>query len=130
MRRKLKGGTSEGGTDRGLTLLELVVAVAVLSIGSIAAYRAMDQSGRAIGGALPRLLAQNAAQNRAEELRLLGPARAAALPASIESGPFVIALEVATETTAAGLVQAEIRATTAEGPGTFLVSFVPAEGAQ
>ena len=34
--------------DRGLTLLELVIAVAVLSIGTLAALRATDQSRLAL----------------------------------------------------------------------------------
>jgi len=121
MRRGLK--------DQGLTLLELVVAVAVLAIGSIAAFKAMDQSRHAIGGALPRLMAQIAAHNRAEELRLLGTVQARALPATVQMGPYAVTLSVTSETTAAGLTRADIHARTPEGPGAFLVTFLPPPGA-
>ena len=57
--------------SRGFTLLELALAILVLTLGSLAALRATDQSRLAIGGETPRLLARLAARNRAEELQLI-----------------------------------------------------------
>ncbi|WP_323783832.1 prepilin-type N-terminal cleavage/methylation domain-containing protein [Thalassovita sp.] len=116
MRRKLK-------RDTGLTLLELIIAIAVLAIGSIAAIRATDQSRIAIGGETPRLLARIAARNRAEELQLLGAA--AVLPATVVQGGRTIALNVATEPTAGGLVQATVTARTGTGEGAQLILYLP-----
>lgn len=120
MRRRLSARHS-----RGLTLLELVVAVLVLSIGAVAALRAMDQSRVALGGAMPRLMAQIAAHNRAEELRLLGPAEARALPAQVRMGGIPVTLSVVTEATASGLLRAEIAARSPDGPGAVMVTFLP-----
>ncbi len=123
MRRGVKGNR----TQRGLTLLELVVAVAVLSIGTLAAIRAVDQSRVGIGDAMPRILAQHAARNRAEELRFLG-AEAGALPASVAMGGHDFTLEVARQGTAAGLVRMDITARSAVGPGAVVVTVLPPPG--
>jgi len=124
MRRGLRSGRDQ----QGLTLLELVIAVAVLSLGAIATTRAMDQARLSLGGAMPRLLAQVAAQNRAEELRLLGVAGAGGLPAQVQMGPYPITVRVDSETTAGGLVQARIVARSPSGPGAVLLTFVPPQG--
>ena len=112
--RRLKPGHS----TRGLTLLELVVTIVVLAIGSLAAIRATDQSRVAIGGEMPRLLVRIAAHNRAEELQLFGPA-GGALPRQVQMGPFQMELSVRKETTAGGLIKATVtaRADTGEGAG-------------
>lgn len=112
--------------DRGLTLLELVVAVAVLSIGLMAALRATDQSRIALGQAAPRRIAELAAENRAEELRLYGPGRA--LPARVQLGGAEIVLETRTRTTAAGLVEATVTARHPDGVGAVLVAVLPGAG--
>ena len=57
---------------RGLTLLELVIAVFILSLGSLAAIRATDQSRLAIGGEPSRIMAMIVARNRVQELQLYG----------------------------------------------------------
>lgn len=113
--------------DQGLTLVELAVAVLVLSIGSIAALRAADQSRLAIGGAEDRLLAQIAAHNRAEMLRLLPRTDHARLPAVVEMGGQQITLETETETTAGGLIEARVRARAPRGPGALYVVYLPVE---
>lgn len=114
--------------SRGLTLLELVVAVLVLAIGSLAALQAVDQSRRAIGGAMPRMLAQLVAQNRAEALRLAGLPSGLSLPSQVQMGPYRYQLTVRTKATASGLIEVEIHAVSSAGPGALLVSFLaPAE---
>lgn len=126
MRRQLRRDPKQQERgQQGLTLLELVIAVAVLSLGAIAATRAMDQARLSLGGAMPRLMAQIAAQNRAEELRLLGPVGAGSLPAQVQMGAHSISVQVETEATAAGLFQARITARGASGPGAVLVTFLP-----
>lgn len=113
---------------RGMTLLELVIAVAVLAIGTLAALRATDQSRLALAGAEARLLAQVVAQNRAEELRLMGAAAGRTLPAQVEMGGRAFTLEIAYESTAAGLTEARIVARAASGEGAVLVAVLPGAG--
>lgn len=112
--------------DRGLTLIELAVAILVLSIGAIAATRAGDGGIRALGGAMPRLLTAIAAENRAEELRAFGAG--AQLPDMVTMGGRDIALEVTREATAGGLILARIAARAEGGEGTILTAFLPAQG--
>ncbi|UWQ93531.1 prepilin-type N-terminal cleavage/methylation domain-containing protein (plasmid) [Rhodobacteraceae bacterium M382] len=125
MRRGLRSGRDQ----QGLTLLELVIAVAVLSLGAIATTRAMDQARLSLGGAMPRLLAQVAAQNRAEELRLLGVCRGGWSARAGPDGPLSDhGARRTAKPTAGGLVQARIVARSPSGPGAVLLTFVPPQG--
>lgn len=112
--------------ERGLTLLELVAAVAVLSIGSLAAVRATDQARHAIAGDAPRLLARVVAENRAEELRIYTSGQA--LPARVQMGGQGFVVEVAELPTAAGLVEATITVRSDAGPGAVLVTYLARAG--
>lgn len=107
--RRMKRWTSQ----RGLSLLELVIAIAVLSIGSLAALRSSDQARAAIGAELPRLLADTAARNRAQELQLLGPY--ASLPSVATIGPMNITLTQTRQRTQAGLVKTSVTAQAPSG---------------
>lgn len=113
---------SEGQRDKGLTLVELAVAILVLSIGAIAATRAGDQAQGALAGMEARVLARVVAQNRAEELRLMGTVTP--LPGTVRMGGMDFTVEVETKTTAAGLIEAGITVRSPLGPGARLVSFV------
>lgn len=117
-----------GRAARGLTLLELVVAVLVLSLGSIAALRATDQSRLAIGGMPSRMLAQVVARNRVQELMLFGAAGAGALPAEVEMGGRVFRVRVETDATAGGLTRAQVSVRGPDGPGAYLVAYVLPRG--
>lgn len=109
---------------RGLTLLELAVAIVVLAIGSLAAIRTTDQSRRAIGGEMPRLLAQIAARNRIEELQLFG--RFAAPPRQgAELAGQRLTLTEQRETTAGGLERITVTARADSGEGASLVAYLP-----
>ena len=107
----------------GLTLVELAVAVLILSIASIAALRTADQARLAAGGEAPRLLARIAARNRAEELQLYGTARP--LPEQVTQGGRSITLDTATEAAAGGLLQATVTARTGSGEGAQLILYLP-----
>lgn len=123
MQRKLTHRRPDRRTGtRGITLVELAVAILVLTIGTIAALQATNQSQRAIGGETPRLLARIAARNHAEQLQLLGPR--ATLPGQVTLGPYEFALSVQSETTAAGLVQSTITARSNTGEGAQLVVYL------
>lgn len=107
--------------DRGLTLLELVVAVLVLSIGSLAALRGIDRARLTIGGGTERVLAALAAANRAEELRLPD---ADSLPDRVELGGRSFTLSTEREATAGGLQRAEVRAQADGGAGAIRVVYL------
>jgi general secretion pathway protein I len=114
-------------TDRGVTLLELVIAVFVLSLGTIAALRSADQASRALGGEAARVMALEVALNRAEEYRLLGARQAATLPRSVIFGPHRWQLEITEATTRAGFTEATIIARAPDQPGARLVVIAQTE---
>lgn len=125
MRRRLRHLLSRlKGASAGLTLLELAVAILVLALGSLAATRASDQSRRAIGGEMPRLLAGIAARNRAEELQLYGAA-GAPLPGHVTLGGQSFDIATETEATAGGLLRATVTARAASGEGATLILYLP-----
>ncbi|MGH1414390.1 MAG: type IV pilus modification PilV family protein [Pelagimonas sp.] len=106
---------------KGITLVELAVAILVLTIGTVAALRATDQSQRVIGGETPRLMARLAARNRIEELKIFSTR--AELPKQVILGPYNIQLEVSHKTTAAGLVQSVVTARSDSGEGAQLIAY-------
>lgn len=115
-------GRRPGGSSAGLTLVELAVAVLVLSVASLAALRAADQSRVAAGGEAPRLLARIAARNRAEELQLYGTAHP--LPGQVAQGGRSITLDTAVKPSAGGLLQATVTARADSGEGAQLVVYL------
>ena len=111
-------------SDSGLTLVELAVAVLILSLGTVAALRATDQSRIAIGGAQDRLLAQLVAQNRAETLQFLDPAQTDALPGTVMMAGQQFTVNTTTKQTAAGLIEATVSARAERGPGAVYVIYL------
>lgn len=109
---------------RGLTLLELVIAVFILSLGSLAAIRATDQSRLAIGGEPSRIMAMIVARNRVQELQLYGASGAGALPGQVEMGGRTFHVTVETEATEGGLLRAAVEVRGADGPGAHLVAYL------
>ena len=110
--------------DDGITLIELAVAVLILSLGTIAALRATDQSRIAIGGTEDRVLAQLVARNRAEQLQLAGANSTGTFPATVTMGGQNFVLTTMTKQTAAGLTEATIIAQSQRGPGATLVVYL------
>ncbi|WP_176228634.1 type IV pilus modification PilV family protein [Roseovarius litorisediminis] len=104
-------------STKGVTLLELVIAIFVLSIGTVAALRSVDHAQRNIGGAAARIFAAQAALNRAEEIKLLGMTRARALPVNIDYGPYSWSINVDEEETRAGFVEATVTTRSPGQPG-------------
>ncbi|MGJ8615520.1 MAG: type II secretion system protein [Sulfitobacter sp.] len=113
-------------TDQGITLLELVIAVFVLAMGSLAALRATDQARVAIGGAKDRMLAQLVARNRAEELRLPGAGIALSATEQLAGQSFTITTD--TLPTTSGVVEVSISATSRRGVGARIVVYLPGGG--
>jgi len=108
---------------RGLTLIELLIAILILSIGSVAALRTMGQAREVVGGELPRLMAQTAALNRAEAIQMLGLPAARGLPSSVTMGPETIRLTLDTAPTESGFVEVAISAKSSSGPGAHVVVY-------
>lgn len=112
---------------RGFTLIELAVAVAILAIGTVAAWRSFDQAQRGIGGQLDRTLAAEVALNRAAELRLGGMTAGRALPDVVTEGRIDWRIAVEDRATAGGLVEATILVSAEGRPGARFVVVVPRE---
>ncbi|MCC5969533.1 MAG: type II secretion system protein [Pararhodobacter sp.] len=112
--------------DHGMTLVELVLAIAILSIGMTAAWRSFEQAQRGIGGQVGRVLAQQVALNQAAELRLRGRSGASTQPAEARMGPFTWRIEVIDAETRGGLIEAAITVSAPGQPGARLVAYRPA----
>ena len=115
--------------EYGITLIELVVAILILSIGALAAFRVINTVQRGVGQQEARLLAQEVALNRAAELKLVGMHDGRSLPTVVEMGRFQWQVEVAEKTTEIGLVEATIVVRGKNIPGARLVAYVPMDDA-
>jgi general secretion pathway protein I len=117
-------------SERGITLLELMIAILVLSIGTLAVMRTLDQSRREIGGEMQRHLAQSVAANRAAEIRIYGLARGVSLPDRVRQGPYEWNIETKRKQTEAGLYAVTLLVSTPDGPGARLVLYAQLEPPQ
>lgn len=114
-------------TARGLSLLELVVAIAVLAIGTISVIRATGQARHSLEGSMPRILAQVVAENRAEALLLPG---AGGLPGFQQIGDYGFGIDLETKATRSGLLEGRITVKSDTGPGVVLVTILDAGAGQ
>lgn len=124
--RQIELDTRRAAT-RGITLLELVIAVFVLSVGTIAALRSIDHAQRNIGGEASRLFATQVALNRAEELRLFGPVDGQALPPKVAYGPYEWDIELTQQSTRGGFIETTVTSGAEGQPGGRVVVITPAQ---
>lgn len=116
---------------RGITLIELIVAIALLALGTLTAFATLDQAQLGVGGEDSRMLARVVAENRIEALtlRALGGQPPDSLPDVVEMGGQQFALEVIQQRTAGGLVQLQVQARPmAGGGGVLLRAYLPGGG--
>lgn len=112
----------------GVTLIELVVAVAILAIGSAAAWGSFDVVRRGIGGQAARALAQEVALNQAALLRLgdmQSRRDASLLPDRVVQGGIDWHIRTSTEATEGAWAQTEISVTAPGKPGARLIVWLP-----
>ena len=128
-RRKLRQAGAKRARERGLTLIEVTVAVLVLSIGTVAALRAFDAARLQIGGAPERLFAQQVALNRAAEFRALGAEAARGLPETVTYAGRDWQLAVTETETLGGYTELRVQAVGPRGEGALVVGFVGEEEA-
>lgn len=115
MRRALKA-------PRGVTLIELLIAVAILAMGTLAAWRSFDAVRRGVGGQAARALAQEVALNRAAELWL---APGADLPGVERMGGVDWTVTLSAQATEGGLAETEILVAAPGQPGARLMVWLP-----
>lgn len=112
---------------RGMTLVELIVAISILSITSIAAWRGFDQTGREMRGHLERGLAHQVAMNHASELRANGLQQGRDLPDQVRMGHRDWTITTTEDRTRGDLVAVTISVSTPGSAGAQLVTYVPIE---
>ena len=113
-----------------MTLIELVVAVAILSLAALAGWRSFHVAGESVGTQAMRALAHEVALNRAAELQLLGLAEGRGLPATVAMGPVAWQVTLSETATRAGHVLVEIAVSAPQQPGARLSVFVRPEAAR
>jgi general secretion pathway protein I len=106
--------------DAGVSLIEMVVAVLILSIAVVALFRVYDESVRSSAGHRDRALALILAQNRAEEIAL-GQRN---LPEKVRLAGRDWLVTTKTVATLGGFAEINIRVTPSEGgAGMVLVTY-------
>ncbi len=109
--------------DAGVSLVELIVAVAVLSIAVVGLFRVFDHAVRSAGGERDRLLAGIVAQNRGAAIAL----GLDDLPTQERFGGQIWQVDISDQATEGGFreVTLDVRAR-ASGAGVQLVMYDPA----
>lgn len=110
----------------GMTLIELAIAITILSVASLAAFRSFEQAGQQAQGVLARGLAHQVALNHAAELRALGLTDGRALPDQRRMGPYDWAIRLDEAPTAGNLVEVAITVSAPDLPGARLVIYLAA----
>ena len=117
------------GEERGFTLVELLIAILILSIASVAGYRSMTQSQSVMVGMPVRVLALHVAQNELQQMRLVRLGGDASEAGSVEMGGMSFDITRRTEATRGGLRKVTVRAVGPDGTGVVAVGYLPVPGA-
>lgn len=113
--------------DAGLTLIELIMAVLILSLATLAGMRAVDGARRAVAGEATRALALHVAQNRAARIRIEGAAGAGAMATEATMAGRVWRIETQPRNAPEGLVSYRLHVMAADGAGAVLDLLLPAD---
>jgi general secretion pathway protein I len=113
--------------DAGVSLIEVAIAVLILSIALIGTFRVIDQGTRQVSGERERVLGRLVAQNRAAEMRLAQPG----LAETVDLGGRRWVVRTGDARTSAGFDEVEILVTPAGGGATSrLVTYLDAGDAR
>lgn len=118
--------TARNRAPAGMTLIELAIAITILSIASLAAFRSFEQAGAQAQGVLARGLAHQVALNHAAELRATGLAEGRDLPDQVHMGPYDWTIRLDEAPTAGNLVEVAITVAAPDLPGARLVIYLAA----
>lgn len=110
--------------DRGITLIEVMVAVLVLSIGTVAAYRVLNTARASVATAPERLFAHEVALNRIAEYRALGLDAGRRLPDQVRFAGRDWDIEVTEAETSVGYVELRVLARGPDGNGSLLTGYL------
>ena len=106
--------------DAGFSLIEMVVAVLILSIAVVGLFRVYDTNLSNAAGLRDRALALIAAQNQAETIAL----GMASQPDTVRLAGQDWVIETRSQTTQGGFAEVTIRVTSAAGgPGAVLTTY-------
>lgn len=109
---------------RGVTLVEVLVAVAVLSIALTGIFRALDAQTLNTAGMTERSLAHWAALNAIEEARFAGPPAEAETIDQVRMGPIDWRVALIREEGPFGLIRLEARAGAEGRAGAVVTGFL------
>ena len=113
--------------QRGITLVEVLVAIAVLGIVLIGVFRALDHQSASTIALADRMFAHWAALNAMEEARLEEPAKGRETRGTTKLGRTTWTVTVRREPPSDGLARLMVTATAEGRPGAVLVGFLPEE---
>ena len=111
-----------GHKEAGISLIEVVVAVLVLSIGVIAGFQSLGAARRGIGSEIPRLLAHQVALNGVAELQMFGAG--AALAPEVTMGGIVWLIETERKPTTSGIIEVRVKASAKGHPGAIYTTYL------
>lgn len=117
----------DGGGRSGFSLVEAVVAIAILSVAIVGTQTAIRTATLNSAEVSDRFLAQQVAANRAAELALVGAALGRALPAEVTFGGRTWSISVREDAALGGVVKATIDVQSESGAGASLVSYITVE---